>query len=146
MFLPFVVDPTIPAGVSQYRLTGNLHKCLMLHCNFTGERQGEGEASAVAARAHHPDPPAKELDDAPADMQPEPAAAGHVGGRVTRLAELVENDLLVRDVDARAVVPDIHAQETRILRQRDLYPALARIAELGGVREQVEHDLHDAIE
>ena len=48
--------------------------------------------------------------------------------------------------DAGAVVAHVDAQEASGLRQRDLHPALARVAELHRVGEQVEHHLHDAVE
>src|SRR5262245_4162928 len=92
----------------------------LAEAGFAHQWQREGEARALARPAAHPQPPAGVLDDAAADVQAEPAAVRLAGERVARLAELVEDQLLVLGPHARAVVAHVDAQEARLLHQRDL--------------------------
>src|SRR6185295_14570891 len=118
----------------------------MLHRNLRCERQGEGKTCPLLERADHPDPAAEQFDDAPADVQAEPAAVGTAGGRSAALPEFVENQILVLARDPRAVVAHLDAQVGSARYERDLDPAALRVAELCRVREQVEHYLHDPVE
>src|SRR5262245_43577262 len=97
--------------------------------------QSEREAAALPAAAH-PDAPAKVLDDASADVQPESAAAGRA---MRRLPELVEDNLAVAGIDTGPVVAHVDAQETALLGQADFHASLSRLADLGRVGEQVQH-------
>src|SRR5688572_28357990 len=101
----------------------------------SADRQSERKAGAFAPSAAHPDAAAQALDDALADMQPETRALGFLRKRIARLPELVENRVLVRGGDARAVVADVDPHEAPGLRQRDLHPAVARVAEFHRVGE-----------
>src|SRR5881628_3402554 len=75
------------------------------------ERQGEREAGALAGAARHPHAAAKVLDDPAADIQPQPAALRLAGERIARLAEFLEDELLVGGADAYAVISHFHAKE-----------------------------------
>src|SRR5438045_9296787 len=77
-------------------------------------RQCEGEAGAAAQLALHPHAPAEMLHDLAADMQAEPAALRLAGQRVARLAKLVEDDPLLRGVDAWTVVAHLHPKGARL--------------------------------
>src|SRR5918992_6382708 len=70
----------------------------------------ETEARAMAGRAFHPNPSPVVLDDVPADGQPQARAVRLLGERVARLAELVEDDVLVLGAHAGPVVAHIHPQ------------------------------------
>ena len=74
--------------------------------------------------------------------RPRPRALRLAGQRVARLAELLEDHLLVLRADAGAVVAHVDPQDARLLGQRDLDPAAPRLAELGRVGQQVQHHLH----
>src|SRR2546423_10386120 len=86
---------------------------------FLAMRQREGEAGTLAAAAVDPHAAAEVLHDLPADMQAETAAVRLGRERVARLPELVEDQLLVPRVDARAVVLHFDTQPPRLLAQRD---------------------------
>src|SRR5689334_4927335 len=94
---------------------------------FLAMRQGEGEAGALAAAAVDPHAAAEMLDDLAADMQAEAAAVRLGGERVARLAELVEDQLLVGRIDARAVVAHLDAQRAAVVAQRHADAPAARL-------------------
>src|SRR5258706_15482904 len=94
-----------------------------------GGRKSEQEAGALARAALDPHAAAEVLDDLAADVQPEPAAVRLAGQRIADLAELVEDDELVRRVDAVAVVAHADRQAAVARLERDLDPAAARRAE-----------------
>src|SRR6476469_5998575 len=110
------------------------------------EREREREACPLARPAAHPQPAAGVLDDAAADVQAKPAALRLAGERVSRLAELLEDQLLVLQADSRAIVADVEPQESALLGERNLHPAAARLDEFNRVREQVHHDLNDPVQ
>src|SRR5262245_40747225 len=107
--------------------------------------QREGKATAVAAMAGYPDAAAEVLDDAPADVQSQPAAL-RAGLAVLRLPEAIEDDLAVACIHARPVVAHVDAQIAALAAEADLDPAPSRLAELRGVRQQVQHHLDDSID
>ena len=86
------------------------------------------------------------LDDLAADVQPETAAVRLVGERVADLVELAEDLVLVLRADAPPVVADVDAQAAVALGERDLDPAVRRVAELRGVGQEVEHHLDHPVE
>src|SRR5216683_2224242 len=109
------------------------------------ERQSEREAGALAGAACHPHPPAEVLDDPAADVQPQPAALRLAGERVARLAEFLEDKLLVGGADADAVVGHLHAQEAALLRERYRDRSRRALAEFSGVGQEIEHHLHQSV-
>src|SRR5712691_6604107 len=109
------------------------------------EGQGEREAGALAGAARHPHAAAEVFDDPAADMQPQPAALRLAGERIARLAEFLEDKLLVGGADAYAVISHFHAKETALLRERYGDHSRRTLAELGRVGEEIEHHLHQAI-
>src|SRR5882672_9515235 len=80
-------------------------------CRPERERQGKQEAGALAGATRYPHSTAKVLDDPAADVQPKPAALRLSGEHVARLAEFLEDDLLICSADADAVVGHLHAQK-----------------------------------
>ena len=109
------------------------------------ERQRERERGALAGAALDPELAAEMADDLTRDRQAEPGALRLTGESIADLPEFLENDFLVLGVDAGSVVPHVHTNGPRIVSQPDLDFALFLVAELGGVRKQVEHDLHQAV-
>src|SRR5258708_2737779 len=109
------------------------------------ERQGEREAGALAGAARHPHAAAEVFDDPAADMQPQPAALRLAGERIARLAEFLEDKLLVGGADAYAVISHFHAKETALLRERYSDYSRRTLAEFGGIGEEIEHHLHQAV-
>src|SRR5689334_17731243 len=79
---------------------------------FLAMRDGKGEGGALADGAFHPHAAAEMLDDLAADVEAQPAAVRLGGERVAGLAELVENQRLVRWIDARAVIAHLDSQRT----------------------------------
>src|SRR5262245_18788273 len=104
-------------------------------------RDGEREEGALADLALDPDRPAVQLDELPAQGEPQPGALAP--GRAGRhLAELLEHGVLIlgRDTDARVGDRDL---ETAVRRDGpDLDPAALR-RELDRVGQEIEHDLLD---
>ena len=86
------------------------------------------------------------LDDLATDVQTEAAALRLSGQRVARLAKLVEDDPLVRRVDAWTVVAHLHPKGARLRLQGDADLASPGLAEFRRVRQQVQHHLDDAID
>jgi len=78
------------------------------------------------------------LDDAPADVQPEAAALRLAGERVARLAELVEDDLLVLGADSLAIVTHIDAHELALLGKADLDAAADPAAKLAEIDARLQ--------
>ncbi len=85
------------------------------------------------------------LDDLATDRQPEPRAVRLVGERVGDLAELLEHGRLLRGLEAGAVVGHVDAHG--LARHRGVHAdtAVRAVAELHGVRQQVDDDLHEAV-
>src|SRR6185295_20348348 len=92
----------------------------LAECRLAHQRQRKGEAGALARPAAHPQASAGVLDDAPADVEAEAAALRLAGERVARLAELLEDQLVVLGLHARAVVAHLHPEEALLLGERDL--------------------------
>src|SRR5262245_63984676 len=85
---------------------------------FTHQWKRERETRALPRPAGDPQAPAAVLDDAPADVQAEPAALRLAGERIAGLPELVEDDLLVLGPHAGSVVAHVHPQEPVFLGKR----------------------------
>src|SRR6266446_694916 len=109
------------------------------------EWQGEREAGALAGPARHPHASAEVLDDPAADVQAQPAALRLAGEHVAHLSEFFEDDLLVYGSDADAIVAHLHAQKATLLRERYCNSSRRPLGKLGGVGQQIEHHLHQAV-
>src|SRR5882724_7126364 len=109
------------------------------------ERKGKREAGSLAGATHNPHAAAEVLDYPAADVQPEPAALRLSSEHIAHLTEFLEDDLLVCSADADAVIGHVHAQETALVRERNGDLSRRMPGKLGGVRQKIEHDLHQAV-
>src|SRR5204862_3065581 len=94
----------------------------------------------------HPHSAAEMLDDLAADVEPQAAAVRLVGKRIAHLVELAEYRFVMLRVDPPSVVADVDPQAAVAFGQRDLDATVRAVAELDGVRQQIEHDLEHAVE
>src|SRR6185436_2053871 len=70
------------------------------------ERQRKAEGRALAELALHPDPPAVHLDELAREREPKTRALGLAGIVAAHLAELIEDQCLVRNRDADPGIRD----------------------------------------
>ena len=111
------------------------------------EPDGEEERAADPGLAFEPDAPAHQLDQPPADGQPQPGAAVLAGGGHVGLRERLEQlrRLLRGHADARVAHGEL---ELHLLagafEQFDVQPDLAALGELDGVVDEVRQDLAEA--
>ena len=108
-----------------------------------GRGQGEGEGAAAPDLALHPDAAAVVLDDLLADGKAQARALGLVGEGVAHLLEALEDLGLIGRTDSHSRVG--HADHD--LAAAPLGPAgdRARVGELHGVGDQVDHHLDQAV-
>jgi hypothetical protein len=103
-------------------------------------RQGDGELRAASERAGDRDVPAEQAAHLADDGQAEARAADPPRRRAVHLAELLEDERQIRRWDADAGVLDREDERARRADHR-LDVDLAAIGELGGVGQEVEHQL-----
>src|SRR5262249_49963651 len=115
----------------------------ILNLHATVERQRQRERAPLPDLTLHPNATAVVLDDLFADWQPQAGALGFLLERVTRLHELLEHLRLILPRDAHARVGD--ADFNSAVDGAGAADDRTRVGELDRVRQQVNHDLDQAV-
>src|SRR5581483_6966608 len=103
-------------------------------------RQGEGDGGADALLALDAEPPAVQLDEPDRERQAEAGAGMAAAPGARHLAEARDRGLDFRRIHADAVIADRDAIARTIEARRQQH-AVAALAELHGVGDEIEHDL-----